>query len=32
MHKDGARPLVIAAIAIAFAFWTRYETVFLGQH
>lgn len=30
MHKDGARPLVIAAIAIAFAFWTRYETVFFG--
>lgn len=31
MRNDGARPLVIAAVALAFAFWTRYETVFFGS-
>lgn len=30
MQNDGARPLVVAAIALALAFWTRYETVFFG--
>jgi len=30
MRKDGAGPLVVAAIALALAFWTRYETVFFG--
>ncbi|NEW06387.1 glycosyltransferase family 39 protein [Paenibacillus sp. SYP-B3998] len=30
MHSDGARHLVIAALALSFAFWTRYETVFFG--
>ncbi|BBI30706.1 glycosyltransferase family protein [Cohnella abietis] len=30
MRNDGSRSLVIAAIALSFAFWTRYETVFFG--
>ncbi|WP_256757228.1 glycosyltransferase family 39 protein [Cohnella sp. WQ 127256] len=30
MRDDGSRSLVIAALALAFAFWTRYETVFFG--
>lgn len=30
IHKDGSRQLIIAAFALAFAFWTRYETVFFG--
>ncbi|WP_188538846.1 glycosyltransferase family 39 protein [Paenibacillus segetis] len=30
MRNDGSRTLVIAALALAFAFWTRYETVFFG--
>lgn len=30
MRNDGSRSLVIAALALAFAFWTRYETVFFG--
>jgi 4-amino-4-deoxy-L-arabinose transferase and related glycosyltransferases of PMT family len=30
MQKDGSRELIIAAFALALAFWTRYETVFFG--
>ncbi|QJC50414.1 glycosyltransferase family 39 protein [Paenibacillus albicereus] len=30
MGKQSAGPLVLAAVALALAFWTRYETVFFG--
>ncbi len=30
MDNDAPRPLVVAALALALAFWTRYETVFFG--
>ncbi|MCR8643476.1 glycosyltransferase family 39 protein [Paenibacillus sp. N1-5-1-14] len=31
MQYDHAKPLIISAFALAFAFWTRYETVFFGS-